>query len=279
MNARRGNTFRSKPKPMRLKKRRNLRRLITLVVIFLIVGSFIGVLGWLSRAPSLSIQQIAVSGATITSTDEIKGVVEKVISGGYGGILSRRNVFLYPAREMEASLASAFPAIASAKSSLKDGHTLSVEITEREPFAIWCNGKTLTALCFFIDSTGIIYAVAPNFSGGVYVRFYGSVEEEPLGARFLPEEDFKNLSFFLSNIKNFGIKLKAVDVSEGGQYTLLLKNGAEIRMGNAQDFSRTLENIQSIIQEMKIKNALLNDISSLEYLDLRFGNKVFYKWR
>ncbi len=284
MNKGRRSTFSTKvyvkPKARRLRERRRIRRLALLGVGVALVGVAVGVAAWLSRRPSVTIQNVAVTGASVTSTTTVAATVEKMISGAYGGLFSRRDVFLYPGKEIEKEVAATFPAVLSAKATIQNGTTLSVALTERQPFALWCAGQAVTDPCSFMDKTGVVYAVAPQFSGPVYVRFTGALATSTGPApSYASAADFNSVVYFLSSLKSAGLTVAAVDKDSMDNFTMRLQNGASLEAGPVGNFTAVLQNLETIFQDEKVKSALQNGVPALDYIDLRFGNKVYYKYK
>ncbi len=263
------------PRPMPLRaRRRRVRALIVFGALVLVAGLLYGV-SYVSYLPQFNISSISVSGARGISDELIRGSVETVLDDGSYHILSRRNVLLYPRAAMEQEVVKSFPLIKSARiahSSLLST-SITVEVEERQPFARWC--ATAESDCYFMDDGGFIYAPADAqatsstryvFSGGI------ASSSAPLGQSFVRA----HLSGVLSLLKflgQAGFTPQGAHV-EGEQDILVpLQEGFLLKASFGADAGTLVKNLQLVLAS----DVLQGKRSSLEYVDLRFGNRVYYK--
>jgi len=73
-------------------------------------------------------------------------------------------------------------------------------------------------------------------------------------------------------------------VQEDGDVKLYLssftsKMGPEIIFKADSNFEKIIENLQSVLSTEPLQSDFKNKYSSLLYIDLRFGNKVYYKFK
>lgn len=274
----------------RARRRRNFRVIKIVGGVSLVVLLFVG-LSYISRASVFSIKNIAVSGNITATSPDIEENVNSALAGAYFRIFSKRNIFIYPRAVVRESILKNFTRTKDVKVSFKDFNTISVEISEYAPFAEWCGEKTLlkaasSPSCYFMDDSGYIFASAPTFTGNVYLVYYGklpqslsSSSESVIGKSFLPQKIFSNVSIFAGNLKSFGLPPRDITRDENGDYTARLLSGARILFSESEDLATTSENLLTIIGSGKIPLKDQKFLSNLDYLDLRYGNKIFYKLR
>lgn len=268
-----GNRLRT-PEFARRKQRMFFAKLALLVFL---VGATIFGFAYLARLDSFQIRDVIVQGAEVVDTGEITAAIEKYLSGTYLFLFPKANIFLYPRGHLEATVLESFMRLKTAEVSFQNLHTIKLSVTERSPEALWCGenrlGGDATPACYFLDREGYIYTEAPVFIGSVYLRFYGPLAQgDPLGQVFLPAESFANLMKFLKVVAEKGfspVELALLDTD----VELFLGDGTKILFDRAHDLSRVLDNLLSALsaQEFKDRKNL-----NLEYIDLRFGNKVYY---
>ena len=168
-------------------------------------------------------------------------------------------------------------------------------MSERTEKYTWC-GLTLpeeaslgtnAQKCYFLDEDGYIFDEAPYFSGEVYFKFYGDVlinADNPLGAHFL-KENFKQLVFFKNVLLDIGLKPAELYAGNDGDIEIFLSKGAfaaikpKIMLKADSNFQNAAENLEAALNTEPLQSDLKNKYSSLLYIDLRFGNKVYYKFR
>ena len=139
--------------------------------------------------------------------------------------------------------------------------------------------------CYFIDEAGYIFDDAPYFSGAVYLKFYGATgRENPLGAHFF-EPNFRKLVLLKDALERIDLKPVIFDVKDNGDISVFLTSlsssvrGPEVILKSDADMDKVVENLQSVLDTEPLKSDFRNKYSSLIYIDLRFGNKVYYKFK
>jgi hypothetical protein len=272
------------------KRKRRVMYLKVMVFLVLIVGAVAGSAYGLSR-PEIFIKDISVHGTSVLTEDEIRGVAEQVLSGTYFFIFPKRNVVFFPRRDIEASVRSAYERVSDIDVSRDGMQGISIAVTERKPYATWCTKMVSVPLedgsmaddmptaletCYFLDDGGYVFAEAPRFSGDVYFRYYGLLEEHnPIGSQYMSESRFRELSFFLTAAKKFGVGGVSFTTTSN-DVELRTKEGMVLRFGGDDDFTSVLNILESVLTSEVFKD---RDYATVEYIDLRFGDRVFYQFR
>ena len=260
------------------KKKREKQIKIVYTILFVIV--FIAIPIYLLRTNKFLITNVEVKGNSVTQIEEIQKIVMEKISGNYLWFFPRSNDVLYPKSAIHNNLLTEIPRLSAVGISLLNAHTLSISVSEREPFALYCtevSNLNNPSGCFFLDKTGYIFSEAPAISGGVYFIYTTEpVFETPLRQQFLNPEMFKNLEPFIKDLGQIGLYPK-VFINKGDEFNLVFSNGAMIMWKATADLDSVQSDLESFLTDAnftKEKNALQRII----YIDLRFGNKVFYKF-
>jgi hypothetical protein len=172
------------------------------------------------------------------------------------------------------------------------------------------SGSTTTAsinpisedTCYFVDENGYIFDQAPYFSGGVYFKFYGipdvavpdvgipqggsltpGAEIDPSGSYF-SEQYFKQLISFRDILVEFGLKPASLYVTSDQDVEVFLTNQApstnqpEIIFKLNGNYDNIAENLEAALTTEPLQTQFKNQYTTLQYIDLRFGNKVYYKF-
>ena len=277
------------------KKRKVLKKkIIFSLICFLFI--FIGLI-FLSRWQRININNIEISGNKVIETEAIKSIVQKNITGYYLYFFPKTNFLLYPKNKIEEELNEKFKRLDSIKINDKNINNLEISVSEREGKYLWCGGivpslvSDITSLkCYFMDQEGYIFDEAPYFSGNVYFKFYGGDDNlnigNPPGSYFLPKY-FKQIVVFKENLEKLNFKPKSFfqfgdqDHQDEGYISLVSEptSGASINFKLDSDYQKITENLQAAISTEPLRSELKNKFSSLLYIDLKFGNKVYYKFR
>jgi hypothetical protein len=278
---------------LRRKKQRSTKRKILLIFV-LFLALIIG-LSFLAKISDLNIKDIKISGNKIIETKEIEEIVRNKISGNFFWLFPKTNFLIYPKHRIETELKNKFKRIKNITVNNKDFENLEIIISEYEGEYLWC-GATIpvsneenTQKCYFLDSEGYIFDKAPYFSGQVYFKFYGDSDfkqEDPLGKYFLRDKFAKlivlkdTIRKLNLNINSFSLQEFSENDSEGNFY--ISKDVAEapkIIFKIDSDYQKIAENLQAALSTEPLHSDLQKKLALLLYLDLRFGNKVYYKFK
>jgi hypothetical protein len=161
--------------------------------------------------------------------------------------------------------------------------------------------------CYFIDQDGYIFDKAPYFSGEVYFKFYGTPDApdvprldssrrgtsgglstadsdfDPSGS-FFSQQHFQQLISLRDILVGLGLKPVSLYVTNDGDIQIFLSSGSasssgpEILLKLDADYENVAENLEAALTTAPLQSEFKNKYSSLLYIDLRFGNKVYYKF-
>ncbi len=275
------------PKLRALRDKRRKRRMRVCILLGILLLLLIGTFIYVSHLPRIQLTLVIVSGNKVVDTDEIISHVEQKLEGKYAYVIPHRMAFLYPKEEIVADLVASFPRFKSVAVYRANHTTLQVTVEEVRGRALWCgtNIHAENAPCYFTDESGKIVSEAPQYSGNVYPRFFGGTlvsGTDPLGKVFIDEVTFGNLLAFFERVQVLGFQVKAVEIGEADEDTFLLDLGnsaaAPLRFQKDDDFVMLAGNLAAAIGNPELAKSLKTDKANLEYFDLRFTNKVYYKF-
>src|SRR3989338_2615212 len=263
-----------------IRRKRNI-----LLQRFLIVVSICAVLvlvgALLSRIGALSLTQVEMRGAKTIAPTTIKATAMSFLRGNYLFLFRKTNLLLYPRSRIEFSILETFPAVRYATLSLEGRHTLVVDVEERTPQYLWCGTsredfEADRGKCFFVDLEGYIYSEAPEFTQGVYRKLYGGDAVSPREF-FLDSEGFKSFETILEGFSGIRVDVDRIfvgDIMPGGRETEGFA-GPTIIKWNLQDPASAISTLGAILNDPSQGISL--DAGTIEYIDVRFPNKAFYK--
>jgi len=262
-------------------KKRRKQAIFRACLWFLFIVSLIWGASFWSHNEFFTIKNIKIVGNDVTVKEDIENIIVADTAGNYFGLFSRANIIIYPKSKIKKDILNQFKRISQVDIGMSDRDSIEVDVVERKPIALWCtSGQDITEVnllsdeCYFLDETGYIFAKAATFTGNVFFKYYGSVDGGPIGVGYFPESKFVNLEAFIKGLENLKIKPIYLSTTPDGDFEAHLAGGSKI-IFNDKDISNTLINLDSLLS----KNNLIGEevISSLDYIDLRFGNKLFYK--
>ena len=244
------------------------------MVLLLLIG---GGLVWLSRVSFLQITKVEVSGATTLSTSTIADEVRQKLSGSYWRLFSKDNIFIYPKGQVAAALLSSMPTLESVEMHAKNFNTIEVIVGEREPKALWCGQLPNTgAPCFLLDADGVAYRVAGDTFSQNYERYYGIAVGNDTPRQYLSPEDFRSLSALVDTIaqnqKQENMASVLVDANRDVHLEFL--DGFTLLFSLTDAGGDVYERFVLALGSEPFKS---HPVVDFEYLDLRFGDKLYYK--
>ncbi len=281
-----------RPSQVVIKRRRRkiARSIIGIFLGFLLVACFVFVM----RMDFVKIQDVRIMGNVSMKTEDLKSALDQMISGNYLYFFPKNNILIFPKVEILSVLAKKFPRIDTLGVSIEK-NILVVSMTERKPYALWCGDSFAQSIdpCFFVDSQGFVFSQAPQLNGSSYFKLYGatpavqdasSTEDilpdgnEPTPAwQFISEKEYADVQNFINDTKNLGLELSALELSDYGTYKFQIKNNGLLMANRNMPLSDTIGNLKAGLSNdiFWIKNK--KNLSQLEYIDMRYGNKIFYK--
>ena len=244
-----------------------------LVFLYLFLGALmVGGLLYLFSRPLFRIQTIEVSGARRVPEDRIKSLVEQSLSGTYFGFLPKAHTLLYPKTRIKESLLKEFPVLSGVSITLQNLAALRVAVREREPKALWCADMRR---CFLVDEAGFAFATPEEGTEGKYYRLQRLATSSPLGTVVINPTELEHLLSFFSSLEDMQLSPETTFLSDDGDVEVVLQEGMRMFV-RKEEYVRALLNLKTLLGEHDLLPKR-NDSLTVDYLDLRFGNKIYFK--
>jgi hypothetical protein len=264
------------------RKRKKRRGYIygTAFVLFL-YAIFWGVAWLVLRSPVFRVDAVVVAGNQDVSTDTVTAILDAsvirsgdAVKNGQSGVkalLGLENMLVWPSAIPTSDLALA-PQLSNITIS-KDyfSHTVTANVTERTPFAIWClmNGDQS---CYWFDDQGIVFqrTFATQGSALLSVNDY-SQTHLGLGATVLPDDFTPNLISILNVLKTSGVNVNQIALNDLSlqEIDVTTYNGPALYFSLRFPADDDLPVLQNLMTTTKF--------SKLQYVDFRVDNRVYYK--
>jgi hypothetical protein len=296
---------------LKVKKQVGKVVIISVLVILLISG-----LIYTTYIKALSVRSVSVQGNDILESEDIISQVNKGIDGKYWYVFPKKSIFIYPQKTLEVDLLKLFPRLSSVDIGLGEWDSLIVDVRERDSDTIWCKdsespkdvlGNPIEEFssstepvpgdpdqnCFFSDDEGFIFAPAPYFSNSVFTELSGMLEEQPLAKKYLSNSSYDVVTHFAKNLAKIFAKngeekhrLIRVKIIDKNNYEAILAdtskekdNEWKIFFDNDDTAEDLANNLITILDSEPFKKEMLKNKGNLASIDLRYGKKVFYKFK
>ena len=280
------------PQIENMKRKRRRRRLRLLVLLFILFITLVYGLSYFSSHKRITINHIVINGAKIISASEMESFINDKLSGKYMYLFARSNSIIYPKNEIYKDLMNTFPRIETLKIDRDRFHTLQISITERFGSYLYCGDKVpeiksdIGENCYFLNSDGYIFDKAPYFSGDVYFKYYVPLLEDSniLGQHIFDPERFHSFTRFIDGITLIKFKPIYLVAEEDGIHSLYLANPSgttspRIIFKSEDNLVTILDNLSTAMNKAEFANEVNSKYATLLYIDLRFKNKVLYKFQ
>lgn len=256
------------------------RSIFSRLLFYFAMLSFVGVIIFvLFFSPLVTISAVKITGQKYIDQALILESVNLKTAGKFWGIITKNNYLLLSGADLEKDLLERFRQIRSAEVKKKLNADLEIKIIEKIPTLIIC-GKE----CFIADEDGQIYD---------YMDI-NSDEAKKFDLIWLNDENKKEMNLgetfierkyveYILDIKN---KLKEevnLKINNNFRTPSLIsrdirvktEEGWEIYFNENIEIKKEIETLKTVLEKKIEKNYQ----ADLEYVDLRVGGKVFYKFR
>jgi hypothetical protein len=255
------------------RKRARHRRLLMLSVaafLVIVVGAF-----YYFTSGRFQVRDVIVRGLKDTSEDDARQVISFWLSEKSWYVLPHKVLWLASVGDISARLKTSLPTVKDIYVTKKYPDELTFDFKEYDGWGVLCHGDP--EQCFWIDRSGVAFSPASEFSGIIIPKIRDMRERDfRLGEKQLspnlmrlityynekaPDNDYLQSLQFTIDKKDATLKV----ATRGGWNILLLETS---------DPEKSYNNLKTTLEgEVKDK------ASKLEYVDLRFGNRIFYKFK
>jgi hypothetical protein len=284
------------------KRKRKRRRVYLFTALGLVVlyGIFFAVQWVVLRSPVFRVDHVVVQGNSAVSSTDVIALAESSASPGHDvfrAALTFDNMLLWPTSIPQSEL-QLIPPLASATIS-KDffSHTITITVTERAPFGIWCfsappSGGAASAIaaivtsssstvapaadtntpCYWFDNTGTIFEKAGETQGDLVFTVYDKAQSpRGLNQKVLSDEFLPNFISIMNVLRASGLGVQAIELNDLSleEVDVLTANGPTIYFSLQFPADEYLPVIQKLM--------LQPDFDKLQYIDCRTENRLFYK--
>lgn len=253
-------------------KKKKVRKVKFYLLFFLILLSLSGIV-FLIQIPQIQISESFVSGNSFVSTEEIQGKVSEEMNSKILWFIPKSNIILFSKNKVQASIKEN-PAIISVSISKDYFQTLKIAIVEQEKEVIYCDSQERTN-CFYVNGEGFIYARVEDFIVPEQeIILYRETDQKQIGQVVYEDELHNSVMTFIKSSARFGIVIQRAVLRADDVLEFYTKEGAQLRASRYDDFEKDFTNFVALFEQNVLQKETLDQI---EYIDLRFGNKVFYK--
>lgn len=271
----------AKRKALRIKPKKPIHKKKWFWALFLLSALFLSVLYFIFFYQGFNAKNILIYGNKKIKDKDIKSLIdsniETTVLNFWGVAFKTKNIFFINSGKITKKILSDFPVAENASVNKIPPQTIEIEIIERIPVGAYCRNNDIAEDCFLIDKNGVIFEELLEKTNGVAViKKIPAQENIEIGSVLIDA----NITKAISDIKNAledNLKIGLKEVNIVNPERLNVKTGENFEIY----FNLSMEaNINAQLTKL---NLLLNntikpdEMASLEYIDLRFQDRIFYK--
>jgi hypothetical protein len=271
----------------KIAEKKRKRILITTFLLFFCVILFLISTVFFFRLPFLRITNIEFGGVKTLNTKEIESKVFENLNGYYLYFIPKSNILFFPKSAIKENLSKLYKKIDKIDVHRRGTKTIGIDISEKIPVALVCRGfqEEVTMddkYCYFVDSNAFVFEQAPQFSNGVYIKYYiiSDLTDNIIGTNFIDIDLFNSLQNMVDTAYKAQINPVGILIGLQGDYEMYIKNKDEslttVFFDNRSPFKKTISNLIVFIADSNLKKKTATSTSFFDYINLRFGNNIFY---
>lgn len=231
-----------------------------LISVLLLIG-FLVLLYWFVYGSFWKINNIEIVDAKHTNTEALKTDVYNISQTKKFLIIPNNHILFLSKKQIINHIINTYPSVESVVIDKTKDRDIVLSIKDRIPMGVWCDDN-----CFFFDDQGVLFKKSFDFTGSIFAT-WTSISSSSL--------QFQDKALCL----DICIDKKFVDFLSKNKIKKISMSGDDLSMDTEYGFYiKALNNASSTIKNMNIFNdKYKDDLKSLEYVDVRFGDKIFYK--
>ena len=262
-----------------VRRRRHKKWFVKVFLLAIIIVSLV----YASRNDLFLIDEVSVTGAETIGTAVVRDFIEKEISGNFLWLFPKRNFVWYPKDGILDRLVSTFPKIKNISIDLNRFSTLQIHVSEHSSQLVWCDVDQLVTtpdgFCYFITTDGFAFEKVDSNVKNVFIIRSKAISERVLGTEVIDPKRLASLLIFKDHVAQV-LSFTEGTVEEGDDYSLKTSHGVRILFSGRKDIRESAEDLltllaSSVFDERNIRP--LEHFEKIDYIDLRFGKKIFYK--
>lgn len=259
------------------------RKMVTLVFLLsLCVLTLLATLILCLRMSFLQIHTVKTEGSNTISNAEVQATALSSLSGNYFGIIPHSSSLFFSKNTIRTALAERFKGISDFLIRRSGLSEITVSLRERVPSAIVCAGfrdDTSSNDCYVADNRAFIFGIVSS-STPVLNHYYVPSEPITVGKAFVDENRFRELETFVKGALKAGLAPLGVLLGEKGEYEMYIKNRKNdsevtVYFDDRSPFDSTLSNLLTF-WDSNTNPQKATSTPAFDYINLRFGNTVYY---
>jgi hypothetical protein len=247
-----------------------IRQIIVGVMIAAFLGMLITSVWYLTRLDAFTISKVTVIGGETIPHEQIEAIVHSKLDGAYLKIVPHTFAFTYPEKDITNSIKE-IERIKDLTVVRSGTNEIVVTFDEYIPHTLWCKNDDNEG-CFFLDDAGYSFASAPTLSGGSFLRLVTIGKDPAVHTQAFDTDQYKAAQDLVNALGVAKWPISKAEIDAAGDGFLTVVGGGEFKITLKQSAKETVNNLLTVLGSEKFTHI---KPGNFEYVDLRFGSKVF----
>lgn len=256
------------------KKRRVAGRQLRIVGIFFL-GFLLCAGVYYATSDAFQVSDIKLTGLSETPEVDVRQRIDALFSQKILFFIPANAIWLVDTAALARDLETEFPTIERATVNKSWPKGIDVVIQEYSGWGVLCHGDPEE--CFWIDRAGVAFDHAPGFSGLIVPKIRDLRNREfTLGQRQLSAKLMNIITYFDERASSNTYLQSLIFTIDAENQTIRMttRAGWDVLLLEDTDPTAAYKNLTIALNE-EIQSKARN----LAYIDLRFGNRIFYKFK
>jgi hypothetical protein len=254
-------------KPYKVKKKKSIFKNFYFWLLVIGIAISIFLFYFFCFHSFFQVKEIKIFDNEEVPSQEIISLLEKEITRD---ILfwESKSIFFVEFKKLEERVLKEFPKIEEVSFGKDYPETITLFVKERKPVAIFEQEGRL----FFLDKKGVVFKDASEKKDWLVIKS-NERRNVDFGSSLFEEEIMEKILIAEEELVDSDINIVFFDIINYQRFNVLVEEGWEIYFNLEDDVVQQVLNLNLILE----KEISPEKRDNLEYVDLRFGNQVYYK--
>jgi hypothetical protein len=220
------------------------------------------------RLDSLQIKKVIVVGSDSIAMEKIKNIAENELQGHYFYFIPKHNALFYPKQNILSRILFENPHVKDLTMNTEGFDLLNIKLIERQPVMEWCKD-----ICFNMDEDAFVYEEEQE--GESYLHIQGGdlgTSTVYIGKNAFDEKTFRMIKDTVNTLASSSLPVDQISFVSADEIKYFIKTNGYIVVSGRRPLDESMGNLNAAL-----KSSRFGTSSHFEYIDTRFGNKVFFK--
>jgi len=247
----------------REKRKLKLKKFTSIIAVILIVV-FIYLIFFL---PYFQIKQIELNGLQKVNKENIQKIIDDYRAERKWLIFSKNNFWVFDKQDLISAISERYY-FENFEIKKRWPNKIILNLDEKESAINW----TTSNLCFHLDLTGVAIEYCADNQGLIRIKDLDN-QMVKIGERAIEKEKLAYALELNQQIKLLNKVTPQVFEKQGTELNLKTEEGPEIKFNTNLTVSEQVARLALLLDQGELKA----DFKKVKYIDLRFGEKVYYK--